>query len=149
MCVSIQKKRRKLIHKKLQVVSVQALQWLRSHPVIGERATIEFNDNRISLFVTQQGKCAVTGEELDVTQLHCHHKIPWIKSKDDRYSNLVLISDTIHRLIHATREDTLLSYLQDLNLSDSELEKVNKLRVAVGNTKISFSNQFKTGLRQT
>lgn len=140
---------RKLIHKKLQVVSVQALQWLRSHPVIGERATIEFNDNRISLYVAQQGKCAVTGEELDVTQLHCHHKIPWTKSKDNRYSNLVLISDTIHRLIHATREDTLLSYLQDLNLSDSQLEKVNKLRVAVGNTKISFSNQFKTGLRQT
>lgn len=140
---------RKLIHKRLQVVSVQALQWLRSHPVISERATIEFNDNRISLYVPQQGKCAVTGEELDITQMHCHYKIPWIKSKDERYSNLILTSDTIHRMIHATREDTLLSYMQGFNWSDSQLEKINKLRVAVGNTKISFSNQFKNGLRQT
>ena len=28
-------------------------------PVINERATIEFYDNRISLFIAQKGKCAV------------------------------------------------------------------------------------------
>lgn len=39
--------------------------------------SIEFTDNRISLFSAQFGKCAVTGETFtEPSEIHCHHKIP-------------------------------------------------------------------------
>lgn len=42
---------RVLIHKNQQAVLEWKVQWLREHPVINERASVEFNDNRISLFI--------------------------------------------------------------------------------------------------
>ncbi|MEQ7254969.1 group II intron reverse transcriptase/maturase, partial [Enterococcus avium] len=68
---------RELIHRNQSAVSEIALRWIRSHPVVSDRATVEFNDNRISLFIAQLGKCSVTGEELNVLDMHCHHKIPY------------------------------------------------------------------------
>ncbi|MGH2207970.1 group II intron reverse transcriptase/maturase, partial [Enterococcus faecalis] len=65
---------RELIHRNQSAVSEIALRWIRSHPVVSDRATVEFNDNRISLFIAQLGKCSVTGEELNVLDMHCHHK---------------------------------------------------------------------------
>ena len=36
--------------------------------------TIEYNDNRISRFIAQYGKCAISGIELGKSDWHCHHK---------------------------------------------------------------------------
>ncbi|XIL38220.1 group II intron reverse transcriptase/maturase [Enterococcus faecium] len=98
---------RELIHCNQSAVSEIALRWIRSHPVVSDRATVEFNDNRISLFIAQLGKCSVTGEELNVLDMHCHHKIPYHLSKDDKYSNLIIVKPEVHILIHATKEDTI------------------------------------------
>ncbi|XIP00004.1 group II intron reverse transcriptase/maturase [Enterococcus faecium] len=98
---------RELIHRNQSAVSEIALRWIRSHPVVSDRATVEFNDNRISLFIAQLGKCSVTGEELNVLDMHCHHKIPYHLSKDDKYSNLIIVKPEVHILIHATKEDTI------------------------------------------
>ncbi len=127
---------RELMHKEQKSVPNWQVQWIRKHPVINERATIEFNDNRISLFVAQKGKCAVLGEELILTEMDCHHKQLWSLTKDDRYSNLVLITRDIHRLIHATEKDTIHSYLELLNLNKEQIKKVNNLRLLVGNEEI-------------
>ncbi len=54
-------------------------------------------------------------------------------TKDDRYSNLVLITRDVHRLIHATETDTIRMYLEQLNLNEEQMKKLNKLRVLVGN----------------
>ena len=53
--------------------------------------TIEYNDNRISKFIAQYGKCAVLGESLGIGEWHCHHIIPYHLSEDDRYSNLLIV----------------------------------------------------------
>src|SRR5699024_2082582 len=127
---------RKLMHKEQKSVPNWQVQWIRKHPVINERATIEFNDNRISLFVAQQGRCAVSGEELILTEMDCHHKQLWSLTKDDRYSNLVLITREVHRLIHATEIDTIRMYLGQLNLNEEQMKKLNKLRVLVGNEEL-------------
>jgi hypothetical protein len=55
--------------------------------------SIEYNDNRISKFIAQYGKCAVTGVELGKSDWHCHHKIPYYISKDDHYSNLIVLHE--------------------------------------------------------
>ncbi|MFK4323036.1 group II intron reverse transcriptase/maturase [Bacillus sp. RC145] len=127
---------RQLIHTSLKSVSEEELKWLREHPILSERATIELNDNRISLYVAQNGKCGVTGEKLDLTDMHCHHKKLWSKTHDDRYQNLILIKSDVHRLIHATKQETVDRLLQTLNLNEEQLLKLNKLRKLVENEEI-------------
>lgn len=127
---------RKLIHKNLSNITEYELRYLRENPIINDRATIEYNDNRISKYVAQKGKCAVTGLELDITNMHCHHKKPWILTKDDSYANLTIVLPEVHRLIHATNEITINNYLTMLKLTSSQIEKVNKLRKLVGNDRI-------------
>ena len=127
---------RALIHRNQNSVPEWQLQWLREHPITSERATIELNDNRISLFVAQNGKCAVMGDELILTDMDCHHKTLWHETKDDRYVNLVLISRDVHRLIHATTEETIQSYLELLKPNEEQRNKLNQLRKMVGNEAI-------------
>lgn len=129
---------RELIHRNQSAVSEIALRWIRSHPVVSDRATVEFNDNRISLFIAQSGKCSVTGEELNVLDMHCHHKIPYHVSKDDKYSNLIIVKPEVHILIHATKEDTIQRYMTLLNLNDEQVKRLNKLRLLVRNTLLHY-----------
>ena len=129
---------RELIHRNQSAVSEIALRWIRSHPVVSDRATVEFNDTRISLFIAQLGKCSVTGEELNVLDMHCHHKIPYHLSKDDKYSNLIIVKPEVHILIHATKEDTIQRYMTLLNLNDEQVKRLNKLRLLVRNTSLHY-----------
>lgn len=129
---------RELIHRNQSAVSEIALRWIRSHPVVSDRATVEFNDNRISLFIAQLGKCSVTGEELNVLDMHCHHKIPYHLSKDDKYSNLIIVKPEVHILIHATKEDTIQRYMTLLNLNDEQVKRLNRLRLLVRNTSLHY-----------
>jgi group II intron reverse transcriptase/maturase len=124
---------REMMHREQKSVPDWKVQWIRKHPVINGRATVEFNDNRISLFIAQNGMCAVKGEELILTEMDCHHKRLWSVTKDDRYSNLVLITRDVHRLVHSTEKENIQIYLGFLNLNEEQLKKLNKLRLLVGN----------------
>lgn len=98
---------------------------------------IEFNDNRLSLFSAQIGKCAVTQRVFRTTEeIHCHHKKPREKGGGDEYANLTLVLEPVHKLIHARTEETINKYLQISKLTPFEIEKVNKLREMAGNKKI-------------
>ena len=55
--------------------------------------SIEYNDNRISRFIAQYGKCAITGIELGMNDWHCHHKTPYHLTKDDSYGNLMIFTN--------------------------------------------------------
>ncbi|MFJ3386471.1 hypothetical protein [Lysinibacillus sp. NPDC086135] len=125
-----------MIHQNQHSVPEWQLQWLREHPITNERATIELNDNRISLFVAQNGKCAVMGDELILTEMDCHHKTLWYETKDDRYVNLVLLSRDVHRLIHATSDETIRKYTDLIKPNDEQRNKINQLRKMVGNEAI-------------
>ncbi len=127
---------RKLIHNQLKDIMEIELTYLRNNPVGGERGTIELNDNRLSLYVAQKGKCAITGRLLVENEWHCHHKTLWSETHDDSYKNLVLILSDVHKLIHATTLETIADYLLRLRLDKEQIAKVNKLRLAVGNTEI-------------
>ena len=118
-------KGRELIHKNL-TINTDAMLWLMRNPVKGR--SIEYADNRISLFAAQYGKCAVTGLPMEVHNIHCHHKMPLSKGGTDAYENLILVSKAIHVIIHASSEITIREYLNPLQLDDSKLAKLNKLR---------------------
>ena len=63
---------------------------------------MEFNDNRISLYAGQQGKCYITNEPLRLTEIKVHHKIPKWKGGKDNYKNLILVNQELCKLINET-----------------------------------------------
>ncbi len=128
------KEGRMKIHSTLNNVNYKVLKYLMETPISYE--SIEFNDNKISLYVGQNGKCAVTHEKLEVGSMHVHHKTPKNKGGTDKYENLIYLKDEVHILIHAADDETIAKYLGKLNLSTFALSKVNKLRELVGNFKI-------------
>lgn len=118
---------RELIHKKLEIPNIY-LQIRMMKEIKGNRTT-EYMDNRISLFSAQYGKCAITGKEFEtLSEIHCHHKKPKQLGGEDKYSNLVLVLEDVHRLIHATNNETIEKYLQILKLSELQIIKLNELR---------------------
>lgn len=120
---------REHIHKNL-CVNVDIMLWLMRHPVLDK--SIEFADNRISLYSAQYGKCAVSGVSLQPFDIYCHHIIPLEIGGTDKYNNLVLLTENTHKLIHSTKEETIQKYLDLLNLNKKELEKCNKFRKKAG-----------------
>lgn len=127
---------RKLIHRNQKQVFEWQLDWLRNHPITGKRGSVLLNDNRLSLFVAQGGKCGVTGQLLEMTDIHCHHKIPWAVSHDDSYHNLILVSARIHKLIHMKDRTNIHRQITQLGLSRQQLKKLNELRQLVGNQSV-------------
>lgn len=127
------------LHDNLRI-NVKLLAQLMRQPAYGQSA--EYADNRLSLFSAQWGKCAVTGREFQSTdEIHCHHRVPRMKGSTDAYENLTLVSDQVHRLIHATQAVTIRGYLSLLNLDANQLSKVNDLREEAGNAKIEVNIQ--------
>lgn len=116
---------REEIHRMLGI-NVEILIWLMRNPRLGQ--SVEYADNRISLYAAQYGKCAVTGRTLRPHEIHCHHKCPKSAGGTDAYANLVIISETVHQLVHATDEKTISRLLQTLSLDTQQRKKLNKLR---------------------
>ena len=97
----------------------------------------EFADNRISLFCAQWGKCAVTGRAfLTLEDIHCHHINRKANGGEDKYDNLRLVLEPVHRLIHASNNETIMVYLKLLNLDKIQIDKLNNLREKLGLAKV-------------
>ena len=120
---------RKLIHKNLQNINVEMLEYLMDNPLKG---SVELNDNRISLYSAQNGRCVISNHILQ-ENIELHHITPKSKGGTDNYKNLVLVIPEIHKLIHATVKSTIQYYLNLLKLSNKAIQKVNKYRLRVGN----------------
>lgn len=118
---------RALIHTNLSKVNIGLLHALMHMKVYDN--SVEYADNRISLFSAQCGKCAITGTEFsNIKEIHCHHKIPKTLGGNDAYDNLVLILEPVHKLIHAKDEKVVQKYIEELNLSKAQLQKINQYR---------------------
>lgn len=116
---------RQEIHKTLKINTFIMSMLMRS--IIPNRS-VEYMDNRISLYAAQYGKCAITKRVLEFDEIHCHHIIPIKSGGTDRYQNLIILHKHVHTLLHATREETIKEYIQILKLDNTMLTKLNKLR---------------------
>jgi RNA-directed DNA polymerase len=125
---------RNLIHENLSNINSSMVYYLMKNPVFGE--SVEFNDNRISLYVAQKGKCFITGKALEISDMDVHHKIPQQRKGKDNYGNLVFVCSEAHKLIHATEQATIEKYIQILTKEAIDFKKLNQLRVSVGNLEI-------------
>lgn len=122
------------LHDNLRVNTTLLLELMRQPLYDG---SVEYADNRLSLFSAQWGRCAVTGTEFTATSdIHCHHKKLKSNGGSDKYENLVLVLEPVHKLIHAQKPETIAYYLEMLNLNPEQLKKVNNLRKQAGILKI-------------
>ena len=118
------------IHNNLRINT--HLMWQMMNQALPHRSA-EYADNRLSLFSAQWGKCAITGQPFEgLDDIHCHHKKPRHMGGTDKYENLILVQKQVHRLIHATSNDTIQHYLTLLNLSAEQVRKLNQLRLLAG-----------------
>ena len=138
-CQALDKEGRAYIHENLSSVNMDIVHYLMRNPVKGE--SVEYNDNRISLYIAQKGKCAITGELLDIGKMHCHHVNPKKQGGNDRYSNLKYVAEPVHILIHATQGETVERYLEMLKLTEIQLKKLNVLRCKAGNSNWIYSSE--------
>ena len=129
------KEGREQLHKKLGVPMVEIANMMKQK--IWKDCTVEYYDNRISLYAMQYGKCAVTGEMITADQIHCHHKIPKRYGGTDAYTNLIIVSKVIHALIHATNEDVINLHKHCIK-DKGMLEKLNTLRILANNKPITI-----------
>lgn len=125
---------RKKIHSFLQAIDRKILYSLMENPV--GNTSVEYNDNRISLYVGQQGRCYVTGELLRLDEMEVHHKKSQQDGGGDLYENLVWVTTDVHRLVHATDRATIECYLKRLNGIKIDFLRLNQLRKLVGNCEI-------------
>lgn len=118
------------IHKKLEAINMDTLYQIMQNPV--KQRSIEYNDNRLSLYCAQQGKCAITKQILKIGKMHCHHKIPVKNGGKDNYGNLIFLTEEVHILLHATDTTVIEHYMSILKLNHNQMIKLNKLRKQAG-----------------
>ncbi|WP_193433348.1 HNH endonuclease signature motif containing protein [Virgibacillus necropolis] len=116
---------REKIHQNLKAIQKRVLHHVMTNFI--PNRTIKYNDNRISKFIAQYGRCAVTGVELGLSDWHCHHKKPYHLTRDDRFSSLVVLHEPIHRLVHL-KELKIKATLRALHVNHKQKEMINELR---------------------
>ena len=119
---------RKLIHDYLKMTLSSRIADMMSIAPRRITDTVEFLDNRISVFAAQNGQCAVTGEILKAFTFHCHHIIPKELGGTDQYNNLIIVSVSVHKLIHAVKDEVIKKYLDYIKPTAKQLDKINQLR---------------------
>ena len=124
------------IHASQKAINSYILRQIMKHPIQGQ--STELNDNRISLYVAQRGKCAICKEPLLLGEMEVHHLVAKSNGGKDNYANLVLITGDVHKLIHATDPNTIQKYLDKLKNCKLNMNKLNKFRSLVGNCKIEY-----------
>lgn len=92
------------------------------------KANIEYNDNLLSLYSAQKGKCKICRQELELEEIYCHHIIPKELGGTDEYKNLIIVHTDIHKAIHSTDENEVTKIISNFSLNISQIEKLNKFR---------------------
>lgn len=129
-------KGRKNIHNKLKAIPRHVLRQVQNS--YSKTRSIEYNDNRLSKYVAQYGKCYITGEFIGIDRVHCHHIKPIKLGGGDEYKNLIIVDVEIHKLIHSTEELKINEILTFIKLNKKQVEKLNNLRASVGNKPIKI-----------
>lgn len=90
--------------------------------------TLEMADNALSRYIAQKGKCAVTHNELTITDVVCMHIKPCNGERNDTYRNLIILSEEVSELVRKTKSETIEKVVKNLPLTIEMQDKINKLR---------------------
>ncbi len=121
---------RKKIHHNLETVTRTQFEALAKGRDPTE--TVEFNDNRISAFVIQQGNCYITGQKLNVQDMQCFRKKPLSKGGTDKHSNIAFVEERVFKLIFCNTVNEAKSMLNEMKLDDVRKNRLNSIRQNYG-----------------
>lgn len=127
---SYTKEGRELIHKELAIINYNIIKEVKDSHITTE--TIEYNDNRISKYVSQQGQCNITGIDLENKEWYCHRVIPKEYGGNDRYRNLTIVKEDIHRALHTDDLEIIRSIMSKYKLKKNQKLRFNNLRLELG-----------------
>lgn len=122
-------------HALQKAIDPATLEQLMRNPILGRSA--ELNDNRISLYIAQRGKCAITGQPLQFGNMEVHHILPVSMGGKDDYKNLALLAYDAHKLVHAANQNTIDKYLSKMQCFKINFQRLDKMRKCVGLSEIS------------
>lgn len=119
---------RSKIHNKLNYVT-ELQKFMNSY--LGDRS-IEYNDNRISRYSMQQGKCAISKTFLYAHEAHCHHVRAVKDGGSDDFDNLSIVHKDIHVALHSTDIHKIKEVIKLFDVSKDGIRKFNKYRKELG-----------------
>ena len=90
--------------------------------------SVEFNDNRISAFVVQQGNCYITGQKLNANDMKCFRKIPLSQGGTNKHGNIAFVEPRVFNLIFNDNINEAKIQLAKLKLEESKRNRLNKIR---------------------
>ena len=93
--------------------------------------SVEFNDNRISVFIAQQGNCYITNRRHSPTDMVCIYK-NITETDRDKYQNLVFVEIPISKAILTESVQQEKMWLMNYGLSSQQKKKLNKIRANYG-----------------
>ncbi|HBG7268878.1 group II intron reverse transcriptase/maturase [Clostridioides difficile] len=93
--------------------------------------SVEFNDNRISVFIAQQGNCYITNRRHSPTDMVCIYK-NITETDRDKYQNLVFVEIPISKAILTESVEQAKMWLMNYGLSSQQKKKLNKIRANYG-----------------
>jgi Retron-type reverse transcriptase len=120
---------RSKVHEEVSLVTKEEIrELLRNEDVTN---SIEFNDNRISTYIAQQGNCYITNRRNQPSKMVCIHKS---KDRDnsDRYKNLAFVEMPIAKAIMTESTEKAKSWLQGYTLNAQQKKKLNRIRTNYG-----------------
>lgn len=118
------------VHKNLTIINLNTLYHLMKNPV--PNRSIQYNDNRISKFCGQNGKCAITKQQLEIGNLHCHHIVPTSRGGTDEYNNLMIVTTDVHKIIHATNPMLIKELIEKNHITGNMRKSLNYYRKKIG-----------------
>ena len=90
--------------------------------------SVEFNDNRISAFVVQQGNCYITGQKLNANNMKCFRKLPLIQGGTNKHGNIAFVEPRVYNLIFNDNINEAKIQLTKLKLEESKRNRLNRIR---------------------
>ena len=117
---------RKLIHDNLNGIDTDIIKNLLENPD-NSRST-EFNDNRISVYSAQNGKCAITNQKLVKDEMICYNKVPLRSGGTDYFRNLIYISQQAYDFLMEKDSHIRIELNSTLKLKEKQSSLVEKLR---------------------
>ena len=93
--------------------------------------SVEFNDNRISVFIAQQGNCYITNRRHSPTDMVCIYK-NITETDRDKYQNLVFVEIPISKAILTESVQQAKMWLMNYGLSSQQKKNLNKIRTNYG-----------------
>ena len=120
---------RSKIHEEIALVTKGEIRILLEYKDTAK--SVEFNDNRISVFIAQQGNCYITNRRHSPTDMVCIYK-NITETDRDKYQNLVFVEIPISKAILAESVQQAKMWLMNYGLSSQQKKKLNKIRANYG-----------------